>query len=182
MSQGNSGGHRPTIKTLVVEFGDENNRQILLSTKREKLRGKFSIAGLHQRKNVPGRSVGESMSRMPDIPGMRMELIFSKNEIRIFDPLADDPDLLDKINAVGRDQGISSRPYKAVPERKEEMDNDTFKTMVREIVQLVKAESATVVDGDIPKLEAVDKLPGRYLNDPGNTTTQGKAKFEPVPA
>lgn len=173
--------HSSAVQSVTIEFGDDNNRTISVAVLHENFRGRFSIAGLHNREGVPGRSVGEKMGIMPDIPGMRIEFLPKECSIRIFDPLEEDTAKLAKINAAmstNSIQGVHGGVFKCVPSRVQKLKDYEFKSLLREVLVLVACKSATVVAGKLSKREVIDNLPGKYLHDPGDNISHDKQRFE----
>ena len=181
---------KPTSKGKVsvkfeVELGDDSNRTIFVNTLNQPFRGSWSLAKFFSRKDG-GRSVGEAMNRMPDIPGQRFVLNSDnvnsepkKPSLRIYDPLTEEEneETLRKINSVVANSMISPTPYKGVDSVDRELDEHEFKTLVRELVYKISKGMAKCTRGTIPTTKDVDSLPGRYLYDPGNTGNH-KPKFE----
>lgn len=179
------------IAPVTLEFGDSWNRNIILDTLYETvLRGRFSLAGLHARteeKNgkmvkIGGVTVSPELSVMPEVPGMRMTIDAKESTARIFDPLEDDPELLDDINRVQSNITSLGGKITFVKSVVRRLDEPTLKTLLREMCRLVEAKSATVVEGSLPKLKQIEKLPGRFLYDPA-FKSQIKPRYEgdPIP-
>lgn len=165
--------------SFTVELGDDNNRSITLSCLRQRCRGRWSISTLHARPQG-GRDVGQAMSAMPDVPGIRVHVDGRSNSYRLYDPLWDDPSLLDRINNVARRARLSgaSVPFAPVEEVTAKADDDLFKTLVDELVRKVKDGQARVVEGKLPTERQIEQLPGRLLNDPLNSGRKPKYRDE----
>lgn len=107
---------------------------------------------------------------LPRIPGQQLHLRPDNRKYTITDPLHDNESLCE---AISRAMSLSDKsPYrvgkiKGLPPRSGELDNDQFKSLVREVVQIVEAGEGKVVKGSLPKMEDVDALPGDYLLNPG---------------
>lgn len=176
---------RPELSgTFTVEFGDEHGRRPSLGTLRKSYRGYWSLAQQAARrdengKRIGSREFGEGISQMPDVPGIHMEIDLDRKFAREYDPLSDDPDkLADACRALGIGRGNQSYKAKPWPTIKyDNLDPHVFKTLVREVMRLVDAGMARVISGHLPKIEAVDKLPGRYLHDVWNSNAN-RPRFE----
>lgn len=160
---------KPRVGKIQVEFGDSNNRTITINCLREKVRGRFSISTLHARPEG-GRDIGNAMSGMPDIPGLRMEIIASRKKAILFDPLENDEDRLARINAAARRARaiFKGRDITFVRAREIELNDDLLKTLLLELWRKQQEHQLTVLDGELPDPEEIAKLPGRELYDPWN--------------
>lgn len=156
-----------TPKSFTVEFGDDGNRTIMIATLRERVRGSWSLAKLHARPQG-GRDVGRVMTAMPNIPGLRMRVHMS-GKVEIFDPLENQPDVLDQINRVRRQATAiyDGRPAQAVPRREMTLDRNRLTTLVLELKRKAESGSCHLVDGT--EFPPDDALSGKRLFDPMNS-------------
>lgn len=157
------------LQPFTVEFGDTYCRNHSISTFRLKVRGAWSITRLHQRP-IGGRDIGAAMSGMPAIPGQTLRVEPKEMKAYVEDPLQDDKDLLDSINSVAeKARSIwKGAPYKPVPTTELLLTNDLLKTLLMELLRKEKAGNITVTKGRLPKVDAIENLPGRELYDPWN--------------
>lgn len=148
------------ITSFTVEFGDDTNRSVIVSTTRQHLRGHWGLAKLYAR-DGGGPDAGRAMSAMPEIPGIHMR-VYSDGRVVTYDPLEDMPELLDRINRVMRSAAAiwSGQPITFVPRSETRLDRDHYTTLVEELKRKVESGTARVVTGDWPA-----KLPGRELFD-----------------
>ncbi len=165
-----------TIRPFCLEIGDCNapgdmtnrkNRGILLETVRMKLRGRFSFG------NQRGKSFGR-LAGMPDVPGIFIEVKPDGRRVRIFDPLDLDEDncpktgenykqILTDMNAVIKSAtGGIFDVFKQVQRLK--LDVHRFKTLLRELVRWDESGNIYKLHvGELPSLEAIDKLHGEFM-------------------
>lgn len=168
----NEGKQKADIGNFTVEFGNTRGQQITVKTLRRTYRGTFALSDLHRRRDVngkamTGRPVGDVMSQIPDTPGMRLEIDVSTRKVREYDPLADDPETLDRAcRILSRAKGGVEIKMRAQESRTHELDEHTFKTLLRELVQIKDNGCAKVVSGKLPTHEDIRSLPGRFLHDP----------------
>lgn len=169
----------PQLDQFTVEFGDIYNRNPSLNTFRLRVRGSWSTYKLHQRPEG-GRDVGEIMNRMPEVPGQRLTINVKKGTALLFDPLEDNPGLLDKVNATMRSGRIAagSQRFTFVPRSEFACSADEMKTLLLELLVKQEERSITVVEGRLPTKEEVAALPGRQLADPWNNGRKPKYQDE----
>jgi hypothetical protein len=169
-----------TPAPFVVEFGDDNNRQIVVQTVRRTVRGSWSNQKLYR--DNRGRNLGELGQSLPDIPGMCVKVEPSRNRVIWFDPLEKDDTPLKTLNRVIQNApsgiiGVGAA-FGPVDRSVEEFDDPhQFKTLIRELVRLVSGNKATLREGALPTLEQIDNLPGEYLYDPA-FQSDWKTRFE----
>ncbi len=110
-----------------------------------------------------------------------MELDPRKLTYRLFDPLKGDEKKLEAITKAARKSFLKSRikggDYKPMPEVKQELDPDTFKTLLIEIGKMLhpsnpEERKAKLVKGDFPKAEQIEAMEGDELYDVNNNSSQ----------
>lgn len=173
---------------VTFELGDDYGRNIHVLSLDLTLRGNWSQARMQSRKavgpdgepvHIGGRSLGDAMSRMPEIPGIRITLDPRRLTAALHDPLKDDPELfamackrLNEAQHVGTD--LQYRPMADVTK---ELEPDEFKTLTEELVYKVGHGMARVVKGELPSLDQVDALEGDYLYDPGCSVKDDRPRY-----
>jgi len=176
------------LETFVVEANGIRNNDILIqSIPGCKLRGRINsnrrtLVNLQDRGTpvVPPDQV-RFLGQLPDdIPGMMLKVIPSKRTVVIIDPLNENEELSKKITeSLSRMERIGSRvEIRGVPNRTEVLDEDRFKTFLREVIQIVEAGFMEVVKGTLPTIEQVNNLPGDYLLNPGSRVHTTQPKYE----
>jgi len=157
------------LESFVVEFGDLYCRNHTIGCLRLRARGAWSITKLHQRP-IGGRDIGTAMSSMPAIPGQRLRVVPKEMKAYLEDPLADNADLLEVINAVAQNARSiwKGAPFKPVPTVELALSNDLLVTLILELHRKLESGNVEVVKGRLPTIEDVQKLPGRELFDPWN--------------
>lgn len=157
------------MAAFTVEFGDTYCRNGTLSCFRVRVRGSWSITKLHQRP-IGGRDIGSAMSSMPAIPGQRLRVEPKEMKAYLEDPLEDEPELLETINAVAQKARSiwKGAPFKAVPTTELVLSPDLLVTLILELHRKLEAGQLTTVKGKLPTAEMIEKIPGRELYDPWN--------------
>lgn len=157
------------LEPFTVEFGDVYCRNQFINCLRLRARGAWSIQRLHQRPGG-GRDLGSTMSQMPAIPGQQLRVVPREMKAYLEDPLTEDPQLLETINAVAyRARSIwKGNPFKPVPTVTLSLTNDLLVTLIHELHRKVEAGNAVVIKGRLPGNDQIQKIPGRELYDPLN--------------
>jgi len=128
--------------------------------------------------------LGPAMTGMPAIPGIRLRVKPSEMKAYLEDPLADQPELVDRINRVARGApSIKARSadWKPVPTRTFTLTPDTLKTLILELLRKQEAKQIRMIKGKLPSEQTIDRLEGRQLNDPWNSARKPRYADE-VPA
>lgn len=170
---------------FTVELGDDHGRRQTLHVFRKRYRGRYSNALLASRRDmITGKRIGmrvlsEGMSQMPDIPGIHIQVDLSKNYAKEYDPLSEMEELHKEADrAFAQATNKTSHKTRAWPEVEyKNLDDHTFKTLVRELCQMVSDNSARVVAGTLPEFEEVREMPGRFINDP-SSNSRSKPRYE----
>jgi hypothetical protein len=155
--------------TFIVECGDKYNSTITLDTFTTRLRGRCSVSEFM---GNAGRTIGDKMAAMPNIPGIRIAVFIPHKKVRIYDPLGENSQeakrLLDSISRQLRKarQKQSSDTLTPVEERVIDLDDDKLKTLVLEIHMHVSKGSMFRHNGEIPSKELIAKMPGHELTNP----------------
>jgi len=120
------------------------------------------------------------LGQFPPVPGMQLHVNPAKLTYQVIDPLHDDEALCERLRlAIER-----SSPYRAgrklegVPPQKGTLDVHRMKTLCREMLNLLKANEAKMVRGTEPKLEDIEKLPGKFLLNPGSRIHNAQPRYE----
>lgn len=172
------------MSAFVIEADHPRNRTLLIkSLPNMKLRSAFSAhkphvdsrSGTH---HIPLSQV--QSSTLPQTPGMQLAVHPNRRTWQSYDPLSDDPELMAQVNGGGTmmTSGMQQFNMRAVPSRQGTLGVDEFKSLVREMVDLLEAGEAKVVNGVAPSREQVDALPGRYLLNPGNLVRSTQPRYE----
>ena len=153
------------LPSFTVEFGDDRNRTITLNVTRQQVRGKFSLLNL-MRGEGGARQVGEKMSGMPDIPGIRMKVEPKELRFTLYDPLEKKPELLQQINGVLKRGLIVGTESTFVPKVEQLLSLDEMKSLLMELDQKRDSGCLEVVQGELPLKGELESLPGDELYDP----------------
>ena len=174
---------------FTIEFGDDFGRNFVLSSLAGKIRvrGEWNPSRMYARKKPNGkpiemRSFSTAMSGMPPIPGERMEVLIRDGRVRIFDPLAaeENADLRARIQKVMKNASVIQSDSEIRPqgERKFEIDADTMKTLVCEIIHKQKAGECKLVSGSLPTEKELSDIAGDELFDPHSTMVTSKPRYK----
>jgi len=115
-----------------------------------------------------------------NIPGMQLHVNPKDCTYLIIDPLFDDQDTLDRIQAaVEAHKGMrTGKKLRGVPKRGGTISTDSMKTLIREILCVLESNNARVCKGTIPDRDDVDDLPGDYLLEPANRGKWNRPRYE----
>jgi hypothetical protein len=120
------------------------------------------------------------LGQFPPMPGMQVHVNPAKLTYAITDPLHDDDKLCEQIkqslDQTGPFRSLSR--LEGVEDKRGTLDKDRMKTLVRELVRIVGDGDAKVVKGELPSMEDVDRMPGKYLLNPGSKLHNGQPRYE----
>jgi len=165
---------KTSANTIVPPFGIEidapRNNDVLIQ----------SIVGCRLRSAHKARAGVQTMPMVPNIPGMQLHVNPEMCEYSIIDPLHEDTNLCDQIEAVLKQssQLALQKKLRGVPPRSGTLDVDRMKTLCREILCLVDSDFAVVVKGPKPSIEDVEDLPGDFLLNPGSRVHNSQPRYE----
>jgi hypothetical protein len=116
----------------------------------------------------------------PEVPGMQLHVNPAELSYVILDPLNNDEDAKARIKrylhlTTGARQDTNLR---GVETRKGTLDVHRIKTLVREVIWLLKENSVRMVKGAAPEMDDADEMPGKYLLNPGLRTQTTQPTFE----
>ncbi len=176
-------------KTAVVPFGieaDHPRNSDLLIQCIPGLRLRSAISASRTARNA---KTGESyvppdqsafLGHFPPIPGMQLHIQPTKLTYMVVDPLYDDEQLCEKIQAVLRriSSFRSTSKFRGVETQNGTLDVHRMKTLVREMTWLVGAGEARVVKGTLPDAVAVEEMAGNFLLNPGSRVHNTQPVYE----
>lgn len=119
------------------------------------------------------------LGNFPPIPGMQLHVSPAKLTYTAIDPLHEDKDLCERIQEAMKEAGtLTSSKLRGVPSQTGTLDKHRMKSLIREMLNLVKANEARVCKGTLPTEEQLAQLPGRFLKDPGARIPNSQPIFE----
>ena len=124
---------------------------------------------------------GGMVNNLPaNIPGMQLHVSPKDCTYVIIDPLCEDQDTLDRIQAAVEAHGgiRTGRKLRGVPKRSGKISVDHMKTLIREILCVIESGDARVCKGTAPDREDVDDLAGDYLLEPANRGNWHRPRYE----
>lgn len=152
---------------IEIEFGDDRNRVMSWGPTMEILRGAWS------RKNLHSDELVEELAKMPDIPGIRVRVVYERKLAVVYDPLALDAnkELCQTIANIiferfRRKEGPSKES------KREGMDADDLKTWLYGMRRRVDAGQARVTLGTLPTIAEIERLPGRVRIEMYNSSSR----------
>lgn len=165
----------PTPQRFEVEFGDSNCRNfIIVNLDRLRVRGAWSVAKMSQRPEG-ARELGNSMVKMPSIPGQRLQMQFhddGSSRVVIYDPLENDPQTVERVNNLRKEiPALIGADWGATEKIERDLDQDRTVTLLFELVRMAAADKLKVTKGELPTPDQIKNLPGEELWDPGDTMT-----------
>lgn len=148
-----------SVMKIVVEVVTENNGQYLFGPTGQILRGRWANSS----PSIRGMTSAAGMLNLPTVPGMHIEVDTQAKRLRVFDPLASDPDLLQQINDITQ-RGVN-QTWIAHPETVMPLDDETNMKSVLYWMHRMTAEGyGKIVSGQLTEQD-VRKLPGRIRID-----------------
>ena len=178
---------KTTLKPFTLEADAPNNGNISL----------HSILGCQLRSRIKStkrifvkdRMTGEQVERiesahlipgMPaEVPGMRIEVHPERSAYRVYDPLCDNDELCEEIDAaMAAQSGMSKKRVRGVKTFTDTLGKDLLKTLMRELRNIVDSGDGVVVKGIMPEMEDIDAMEGDYLTNPGNRTKYHMPRYE----
>jgi len=120
------------------------------------------------------------LGQFPEMPGMLLTVKPAELAYSLVDPLEDDEDLCEQIrSAMERNSTFRGKgKLKGCPRQDGKLDVHRMKTLCRELVKMAELGFVRVRKGQVPTLEQVDAMPGRYLLNPGSTIPNGQPRYE----
>lgn len=163
------------LTEVVIEIGDHRNRNILWPITQVVLRGRWN------RSNLSGTTMAQVMTAMPDLPGMHISCDPSRQQARIFDPLADESnaDLLFKAQRI-HEQAYRTTAGPEKPILQENMTDTEIKTWLYWMRRFVDNNQARIIHGHLLDQEDIKKLPGKTKCELNNSSIHAK-KFREDP-
>lgn len=150
-----------------IEFGDGRNRVMSWPPTAEIYRGAW------KRANLVGDEMVEIISQFPDIPGMRLRLDPQRRKSVVYDVLY----LPEHKEACARLQrliklhfGVDQGPAK--PVERDRLDDDDIKTWYYWARRKVDAGQATIVRGELPDIDDVERMAGRVRIETFNSSAR----------
>ena len=165
---------RPLPEDVVLEVGDSRNRNLMWPLTQDVLRGWWKML------NLIGAEVTEEFTqRVPDLPGIRIEISATKKMARIFDPLAtvEHASTLVRLNSVAKHSTIFGFSL-VEPEKTREfqlLSQTDLKTWLYWARRVVDAKHAVIVSGKLGTLAEIEALPGKTRIGLGNSS--GRTQF-----
>lgn len=120
------------------------------------------------------------LGMLPEIPGMELHVNPSNCLYRIIDPLHNNPELCERIRKAlveSSPMAVASR-IDGIKPQGGELDVHRIKTLVREMIRMVKSDEAEVCKGTLPEMDDVEALPGEFLLNPGSLVHNGQPMYE----
>ncbi len=176
----NPAGGFASIGEIVIEVGDNHNRNPVFAPTQTFLRGRFLKSNLHH------SVFNEYVENLPDLPGHRILIDPRRRYGLIFDPLSRDEFRAQLQDAQKRLRGQSVSTAGPVnvtygPDQDykfERMKDSEIKTWIFYMRRLVDAQSAWVVSGNLPQLEEIKSLPGKTRIEIFNSSAKARKFFE----
>lgn len=152
---------------IEIELGDDRNRVMSWGPTMEILRGAWT------RKNLHSDELVEELAKMPDIPGMRIRVVYERKLAVVYDPLALDAnkELCQTIAGIIFER-FRRKEGPAKETKRESMDADDLKTWLYGMRRRVDAGQARVTLGTLPTLVELDKIPGRVRIEMYNSSSR----------
>lgn len=173
---------------VVIEIGDDRNRNIMWNPTQDVLRGRWD------KDKLRAGELNQKTEMIPTIPGLRIEIDGRRRVLRIYDPLDSErlASLLAKVKrGVKAAINVDGTPEK---ERRYEDSSETeIKTWLwwaRRLVEGVPLSEdeltatvrggpqARVIEGSLPSLAQIERLPGKVQMEHHNSSSKKRRHRE----
>jgi len=128
------------------------------------------------------RPIPKSQAGMPEVPGMTLTVDLSNGRYFVEDPLFNDERKCEQLKQTLMNNESQYLPkntkIRGVAPQKGHLGKDEFKTLCREIRNLLDYGEATEVGTPFPTRDAIDNLPGDYLLNPGARVDNTQPRYE----
>lgn len=171
------------VTPFAVEADHPRNSELLLqSIPNARLRSAFDgMKPAIDRNGRPHVPVDQALTfaSFPRTPGMQIHVNPKTCEYKIIDPLHKNEAACEALTqAVRARVPIGNQKFGGAPPQEGKLDVHQMKTLCRELFNIVEAGEAKCVRGDMPTMDDIDKLPGRYLLNPGSRVANTQPKYE----
>jgi len=170
---------------FAIEADTPNNSDIALqSILGCKLRTSIGVNKPVKNTNTGAERIPKDQSihlgMLPTIPGMQLFVDPADCSYRIVDPLHKDEKLCERIRLEieARSAFKTDKKLKGIETQRGTLDVHRMKTLCRELLWFLDSGEAKLVKGIKPKLEDIDKLPGKYLQNPGCRVPNLQPRYE----
>ena len=123
----------------------------------------------------------KSLASFPRTPGMQLHVNPAELTYRVSDPLHGNTVLCDRIQRFLKENpgvGKVADKIDGIPPLDGKLDPHRMKTLVREMLWLLNANEAKLVQGRAPDLEDIEELDGKFLLNPGSRVGNTQPVFE----
>lgn len=140
---------------IVVEIGGEVNNYYLFKPLDTKLRGMWSARNHANPVSKPG------FTAVPDLPGIMVALDQRRRTLRTVDPLSfpKNKKVLDRANEIRAKHIGKQDPCE--PTLKKNLSDGDVKSTLWEMSEMIRAGTATLVNGTLPSPEKIMAMDGR---------------------
>jgi len=183
-NKGRKGRRSAQSAQFVIMADHPRNSDLLIQSVPGRLRLRSTISGTKPATNMKTGAISvpqdqaAAMATLQHIPGMCIAVDGSTNEIRIFDGMK--PDDVRRVGVWLKNRGLVSKEseVRPVPTRSEKLDDDRFKTLMRELHNLNEMHHIKVVEGEMPDMRQIEKMDGEFLLNPGSTVANTQPRYE----
>lgn len=120
-----------------------------------------------------------AIGKYPEVPGMQVQVNPAELTYTIIDPLHNNERLLERIKkAMKHGAGHVPEKLNGVPPRQGTLTVHEMKTLCRELFRRMQNGDMKLVQGPAPTMEAIEQLPGHFLNDPTPRWRIAQPQFE----
>lgn len=159
---------RPGITgRFTIEMGDELAHNVFWPMTKQVLRGRWSRMAMIGRGGMP------ELLKMPDWPGIRVEVNVATRTARIYDPLAAKDarteQLVREISPLyAKINGSEGRPWDE--QTYPDLNATDLKSWLFWMKRIVVDGKAVEVQCTLPKMEGIESMPGKILIEPMNSS------------
>lgn len=147
------------IGSFRVQMGDDKNRNFVWPMDHRLLRGRWSHA------NIVGVTMDERFVKMPDVPGILVDVDVDKRILRLMDPLAhpENKHLLEKAQAIAQQSFNTKCSFDFQPNGilvRRDLTNNQLKSVCWYVRRFLDARCCEVVRGRVPSADQCLAMPG----------------------
>jgi hypothetical protein len=174
------------VQEEIIPFGIQidhptNSDVLIQSIPGLRLRSLLKVRPVRDRRTgnmlIP-RDQAAALGSLPEVPGMEIHINVDDGIALIRDPLTKQPMMCERIAGYINERTGKSNRISGVPDKPYKLDVDSIKTLAREMVRLVASGEAVRVKGAMPTEEQLEKLPGKYLLNPGSRVPNTQPRYE----
>ena len=154
---------------VVLEVGDDKNRCIMFGPSQMRLRGWW------KRENLIGISMHETLTQMPNLPGLHIVLDLPNRVLKILDPLSfnENKDLLVQAKKIHKEMfRTDAGPEKEY--REEDCSDTKIKSWLFHVRRMLDNKQCRIISGAMPSMDKIVELPGYTMTEMWDSSSRSR--------